>query len=242
MTEPKKRKRNAGLAIKADFTKKSKKEKEEKATIFSEGSQELKDLLLYMWNNGINTYACCAGHGIRTFEFEGKKISERCRQYIFFDISTFSRDELELLIMAVLVDKQKNLASFTFGLDNMGRNKSQRRGLGFHFNINYKSNFVYLLNILKQIKNGTTKKSKYLSKRKELGKDYNNFILAALRIFKHNVIKGESKIILKVLYLVDGLYVHCVDSIGRQLNGKYSSQKLKLAIDTLCDKSVDEEK
>ena len=30
--------------------------------MFGEGSQELTDLLLYCWQNGIKTYACCKGH------------------------------------------------------------------------------------------------------------------------------------------------------------------------------------
>ncbi len=32
------------------------------ATIFSEGSIALKDLLLYLWRHGIETKACCTGH------------------------------------------------------------------------------------------------------------------------------------------------------------------------------------
>lgn len=36
--------------------------KEEFAETFSEGSQELKKLLLFLWDNGIMTKGCCAGH------------------------------------------------------------------------------------------------------------------------------------------------------------------------------------
>ena len=32
------------------------------ASTFSEGSVALKDLLLYLWKNGIKTKACCTGH------------------------------------------------------------------------------------------------------------------------------------------------------------------------------------
>lgn len=32
------------------------------AEVFSEGSPALKNLLLYLWNHGIKTKACCTGH------------------------------------------------------------------------------------------------------------------------------------------------------------------------------------
>lgn len=32
------------------------------AEVFSEGSEALKNLLLYLWNHGITTKACCTGH------------------------------------------------------------------------------------------------------------------------------------------------------------------------------------
>lgn len=35
---------------------------EKYAIMFGEGSQELTDLLLYCWQNGIKTFACCKGH------------------------------------------------------------------------------------------------------------------------------------------------------------------------------------
>ena len=35
---------------------------EKRAIDFSEGNSSLKDVLLSLWNNGIETYACCAGH------------------------------------------------------------------------------------------------------------------------------------------------------------------------------------
>ena len=35
---------------------------EEYAEVFSEGSPALRNLLLYLWNHGIKTKACCTGH------------------------------------------------------------------------------------------------------------------------------------------------------------------------------------
>ena len=38
------------------------KNQEEFAAVFSEGSPALRNLLLYLWNHGIKTKACCTGH------------------------------------------------------------------------------------------------------------------------------------------------------------------------------------
>ena len=40
------------------------------ADIFSEGSQELKKLLLYLWDNNIMTKGCCVGHKKGFFSFK----------------------------------------------------------------------------------------------------------------------------------------------------------------------------
>ena len=236
MSEHKMIKRSPGLAIKANFTKKSKKEKEELATIFCEGSQELKNLLLYMWENGINTFSCCAGHKRKTFEFNGKKVSEKFRQYIFFDVSSFSNHELKLLISAILIDKGSILNTFSYGIDNLGRSKSQRRSFTVHFNVNYKNNFVYLLELITKIKTGTLNQNKYISKISEMDKDYHNFLTSALKMHKYDLIASESTKVLKVLYLRDGLYIHISDGVKRIIRGKYNSSKLKAGLEMYCNK------
>ena len=53
---------NNGQPIKLEIAKLTKDEKNIMAEEFAEGSMALKRLLLKMWNNGIETYACCAGH------------------------------------------------------------------------------------------------------------------------------------------------------------------------------------
>ncbi len=40
----------------------TKKDREEYANVFSEGSETLKELLLYLWGKDIATTACCTGH------------------------------------------------------------------------------------------------------------------------------------------------------------------------------------
>lgn len=47
-----------------DMTKISQEEKLKYSEEFSEGSTSLKRLLLFLWDNKINTIACCAGHNI----------------------------------------------------------------------------------------------------------------------------------------------------------------------------------
>ena len=49
---------NFGQAISIDMTD----NQEEFAQIFSEGSETLKKLLLYLWGKNIATIACCTGH------------------------------------------------------------------------------------------------------------------------------------------------------------------------------------
>jgi len=51
-----------GKILLKDFSQMSNEEKLEQATVFSEGSEELKKILLLLWDCGIQTLGCCAGH------------------------------------------------------------------------------------------------------------------------------------------------------------------------------------
>ena len=53
---------NNGQPIILDYTKMSSQEQIKYATAFAEGSDALKNILLLLWRNGINTYSSCAGH------------------------------------------------------------------------------------------------------------------------------------------------------------------------------------
>lgn len=50
---------NFGKALPIEETKK---DREGYANVFSEGSESLKELLLYLWEKDIETIACCTGH------------------------------------------------------------------------------------------------------------------------------------------------------------------------------------
>lgn len=104
---------NNGEPIDLDLKRLTQKEKNEYAETFSEGSTELKKLLLKMWDNGIKTYACCKGHidklpsGILCSSFP----------YISFSIDGFTEMELKSIITKVLNCFDKGLVSFTFAID-----------------------------------------------------------------------------------------------------------------------------
>ncbi len=87
-----------------DLTKVSKKEQIEYAEMFSEGSQQLEDLLVFMWGKKINTFACCAGHSAKTSHSGNEELP-----YIFFDISTLKERQIERLIKLILMQTDKNI-------------------------------------------------------------------------------------------------------------------------------------
>ena len=88
-----------------DMTKLSEAEQQKYATEFSEGSNDLKELLLYMWQNGINTHASCAGHAPQKF---GNSIA-MLKPYIMFDISSLKSKEIkDLLSKLILLNETKD--------------------------------------------------------------------------------------------------------------------------------------
>ncbi|MFQ6724488.1 MAG: hypothetical protein ACLRFE_04085 [Clostridia bacterium] len=85
-----------------DMTKASRLKQLKYAKVFSEGSEDLKQLLMYMWNNDINTFSTCAGH--EPSRFYG--IVAKNYPYILFDISNFSNQELRMLLVMLLALNQ----------------------------------------------------------------------------------------------------------------------------------------
>lgn len=76
--------------------------KKEYAEMFSEGDEDLKRLLIKMWNNGIQTYASCAGHD----DDMGNE-----DPYIFFDIKTLSEKQ-QRMFYKILIIACKKLEGF----------------------------------------------------------------------------------------------------------------------------------
>ncbi len=83
-----------------DLTKLSPQEMEEQAEIFAEGSADLKEILLLLWSNGIQTQACCCGH-------EGKGMP-----YIAFYADHMTDSSLKRMLIDIFSDKSKK-----FGLE-----------------------------------------------------------------------------------------------------------------------------
>ena len=86
---------------------------------FSEGSSALKKLLLKMWDNGIETYACCAGHG------------ERVVSYIFFSVEKFLNLNIKSFITKIIACAINYDFNFLFSNDYMYDIFFPRRGLSF---------------------------------------------------------------------------------------------------------------
>lgn len=124
--------------LKEDMTKI--KDKEYYATEFSEDSVQLKNLLLKMWDSGINTYACCAGH--KKTKFRNRSIA-----YIFFDFRTISMKTIENMIL-LLRQKFASFVHFTTGIDKMKCNEIIRYGLAIYFEKNQREGFRFLSNII----------------------------------------------------------------------------------------------
>lgn len=70
-------------------------EKVNLAKEFSEGKQSLENFLLYLWQNNINTMACCAGH-------EGKYN----KPYIMIDVATLTKNQLAYIISHLMLDNE----------------------------------------------------------------------------------------------------------------------------------------
>ena len=101
-----------------DLTTLSRKKQEEYATTFCEGDENLKKLLLKMWENKIQTYACCAGHDPATIE-NGKFLTPN-NPYIYFEVSSLSEKQQQKLYKNLIMIA-KNLGSiekFELILDN----------------------------------------------------------------------------------------------------------------------------
>ena len=70
-----------------DLTKLDKSEQQRYAKDFSENDKDLENLLLFLWGNGINTIACCAGH-----------IQRNDKPYIYLDVMKMKTSTLKQIL------------------------------------------------------------------------------------------------------------------------------------------------
>ena len=95
----------------------TKDKRNEYAELFAEGNEQLKNILLKLWERGIDTYACCAGHG------------EPRWPYIFLNIEKFLNSDFESLIAKILTYSKKYNLCFGFSNDYMHGVNFERKGL-----------------------------------------------------------------------------------------------------------------
>lgn len=145
-----------------DMTTLTKEEQLKYAKTFSEGSKELEELLKYMWANGINTFACCAGHEAE--KLENGFISQN-KPYIMFDVASFGKEEFEHLLKQLIVLNQVkdgkclkfDIKVQTFSEQEIrsgfvGENETERHSMSIYFEDMNSTNYKELLKIIKNAK------------------------------------------------------------------------------------------
>lgn len=102
-----------------DLTTLSNLKKEEYAQTFCEGNEDLKKLLLKMWNNNIQTYASCAGHTIEEAKNANGMVSNP-NPYIYFEVGTLTEKQQQKLFKnLIMISKNLGLIEdFELILDN----------------------------------------------------------------------------------------------------------------------------
>ena len=115
-------------------------EQKQLAQSFAEGSEELEQILLLLWKNGINTVACCAGHG--TIDKP---------PYIMIDSSKFSDRELRNLFLDTILTYNGEIdLSAQNDIDYQMDNIPERKTVTFKL-INNNQTFAPLLTTLKEL-------------------------------------------------------------------------------------------
>ena len=130
---------------------------ERAAKLFSEGSEELEQLLLTLWEMGIQTNACCKG----TEEFDHKQGLIKM-PYITLNLTEDRLNLILNLVEDVLKDKSLKRTSVEFSLvmlrDRNDLIAGRKRGCFLNFNQNCLSNFQTkqffkkLLNVVNHLK------------------------------------------------------------------------------------------
>ncbi len=75
---------------------------EQMATDFSEGSNALRDLLLFLWKNGVSTHACCRGgvqHIGGPHEENGITVIADTNPYLVFDTESIAPELLKYMLI-----------------------------------------------------------------------------------------------------------------------------------------------
>lgn len=108
-----------------DLTTLSQEEMNAQAEIFAEGSPKLQQLLLFLWKNGIQTRACCAGH-------KNQQSGKIRAPYIQFYVDNIEDNVLKKLLFSL--HKQKETLDY-FGIAKLNDDQ-------LHNGINSSGEFV----------------------------------------------------------------------------------------------------
>lgn len=194
-------------------------EQEKYAEQFSEGSPALKKLLLYLWQNDINTFACCAGHSGDTKL--GSFLMASNKPYIFFDVQNLNDGQFENLLVRLSAPQNigdKMRFDYLVSHDYYGQSEKERTALTLYFKTINEENFEYLLRNIKAVKDNRIMKFDLI--KDELDREYVKWTYACTNLTSNNVRDFiDSAVRLKNISMED--YMDCNDDI------KYSSVTMK---------------
>jgi len=205
-----------------DMTKLSSSEQEEYAKTFCEGSQDLEELLKYLWSNGINTFASCAGHEQQKYA-DGTTAENY--PYILFDTSSFSEQELQNLLRKLIgLNELRDKKYLSFQLDAkqsnrydrhvgfVGPDEYDRHALTIRFQDKQRANFKELLKVIESVKNYDNSllsklKSKF-TERKKAANGFKDFVEVASQLNQTQLSQSAHEVkygMVRLSYSADGL-------------------------------------
>ncbi len=126
------------------------------ATKFSEGKKDLKFLLLTMWKNHIDTYACCGGHEIDVGNEKNSIVRCENNPYIYFDVSTLTDGQLSAFLAHLFKMQENNIVwSINYQIDisdgTIVTKGIERHGLDVQFNLDVVGCFKELKETLENV-------------------------------------------------------------------------------------------
>ena len=136
-------------------------EKQTYAEEFCEGNEDLKNFLLFLWHNNINTIACCGGHKYepaQKFLFKGEIINipekNNLATYVLFSLNIFSISQIEVLVSNILFSYFDIIEAISFQNNFNTKKQIKDNRLAIHFKLD-KSEKCYknLENLIQKLLN-----------------------------------------------------------------------------------------
>ena len=137
-----------------DMSKLSEKEMVTKAMEFSEGNRELLELLLCLWKNNINTYACCAGHEEETvYQGDGYSCIPDVNPYLMFEARNIDDQKLTDIMKFLMLNS--DIEAFEAGNDRIEAEDGtfqKRRSITVYFK-DHTASFKLIKNVFDAVLN-----------------------------------------------------------------------------------------